>query len=233
MIGAPLFDGSETSISGNGISVAHGPIVLASDSLTLEIPAVPGGGCVTDGPFLNYTIGLGPVGLASINDSNPNPLPSGKGYNPRCFRRSLNVVSASGASDYNCTKLITSHSDIGSFQDFMQGPFEYGVPEYGIHASAHYMVGGDPGGDFFTSPGDPFFWFLHAEIDRIWWIWQIQDFGECVNQIAGTFTAHNKPPSPELTLDDVVELGVLDGSKGIKIRDAVDTMGGPFCYLYE
>lgn len=233
VIGAPLFDGSDTSISGNGIDFPHGPIVLAANGTSVEIPPLEGGGCVTSGPFANYTITLGPVGLAAINDSRPNPRADGKGYNPRCFRRALNVVSASGASDANCTKLITSYSDIGSFQDNMQGPFAYGIPEYGVHASAHYMVGGDPGGDFFTSPGDPFFWFLHAEIDRIWWLWQIQDFGARVNQVAGTFTAHNVPPSPELTLNDIVELGVIDGGKGLKIRDAVDTLGGPFCYIYQ
>lgn len=236
MINSPLFDGSETSISGNGDDSPHGIIALTApteNAIDLEIPAVSGGGCVTSGPFVNYTINLGPFGLASINDSQPNPLPSGMGYNPRCFRRALNVVSASGASDANMTHLITANHDLTSFQDELEGPFAYGVPEYGVHAGAHYIVDGDPGGDFFTSPGDPFFWFLHAQIDRLWTIWQWQDFGARAEQLTGTLTRFNMPPSRAFTLDDIVELGVIDGFKGIKVRDVIDTMGGPFCYIYE
>ncbi|CZT14970.1 related to tyrosinase [Ramularia collo-cygni] len=238
VIGAPIFDGSETSLSGNGKDVPHGPIPLTApesspNGVDVEIPALPGGGCVTDGPFVNYTVTLGPRGLASINDTKPNPLPNGKGYNPRCMRRSLNVISASGVSDANCTKLITESPNIELFQDWMQGPFDFGTPEYGVHAAAHYMVGGDPGGDFFTSPGDVFFWFLHAEIDRLWWIWQMQDFGGRVGQIAGTFTPLNFPASRNVTLDDVVDLGGMYGYEAVRIGDIVDTMGGEFCYIYE
>lgn len=235
VIGAPLFDGSSTSISGNGLDDPHGVIVLnstAPGSIEVEIPAASGGGCVTTGPFANYTINLGPVGLASINDSAPNPRADGFGYNPRCFKRGLNVISASGASDVNTTHLLNA-SSLKSFQDELQGPFTYGVPEYGIHSSAHYIVDGDPGGDFYTSPGDPFFWFLHAQVDRLWWIWQSQDTAARVGQIDGTITMNNDPPSRNATLDDMMDLGVVDWFKGITIGDAKSTLGGPFCYYYE
>jgi hypothetical protein len=36
-------------------------------------------------------------------------------------------------------------------------------------------MGGDPGRDFFTSPGDPLFYLHHGMIDRTWWIWQSLD----------------------------------------------------------
>jgi len=41
----------------------------------------------------------------------------------------------------------------------------------GPHGGIHYTIGGDPGGDFFTSPGDPAFWVHHGMMDRVWAIW--------------------------------------------------------------
>jgi tyrosinase len=64
--------------------------------------------------------------------------------------------------------LITSTNAIGTFQDTLQGGT-------GLHGSAHFTIGSDPGGDFYNSPGDPAFWLLHSMIDRVWYIWQSQD----------------------------------------------------------
>ncbi|MDH5540335.1 MAG: tyrosinase family protein [Rhizobacter sp.] len=41
----------------------------------------------------------------------------------------------------------------------------------GIHNSGHVWVGGSMGG-ILTAPCDPVFWMHHAEIDRIWSVWQ-------------------------------------------------------------
>lgn len=237
MIGSPLFDGSDTSISGNGDDGPHGSITLTAPTpkaVNVTIPAMPaGGGCVTNGPFANHTINLGPITILGNDITRPNPQSDGLGYNPRCMRRSLNVVSASGASDANASHLISANNDFDSFLWELNGPLGKGIPQYGVHGSSHFIVGGDPGGDVFTSPGDPFFWLLHTAIDRLWWIWQIQDFGSRVKQIAMTVTAFDIPPSRNTTLDDSIDLGVIGWFKGIRIRDAVDTMGGPFCYIYE
>jgi hypothetical protein len=62
--------------------------------------------------------------------------------------------------------LITSYKNIGDFQTVMQGGT-------GVHSAAHFTIGSDPGGDFYTSPGDPAFWLLHGQIDRVWTIWQV------------------------------------------------------------
>lgn len=62
---SPVFDGSATSLSGNGEYIANeGPIVLGGGGLPyLSLPAGTGGGCVVTGPFANLTINLGPVEL--------------------------------------------------------------------------------------------------------------------------------------------------------------------------
>jgi tyrosinase len=48
------------------------------------------------------------------------------------------------------------------------GPFESGIE--GPHGAAHVWVGGDMA-DVMTSPHDPAFFLLHANVDRIWAEW--------------------------------------------------------------
>ena len=125
-------------------------------------------------------------------------------------------------------ELITNRTNIANFQDRMQGDFP---DKYmGVHAGGHFWVGGDPGGDFFASPGDPWFFLHHGQIDRTWWIWQNQDLKTRQNAIAGTNTMFNAPPSANTTLDDFIDLGVL--APNIKIRDAMSTISDQFCYIY-
>lgn len=81
-----------------------------------------------------------------------------------------------------------------------------------------------------TSYSDPYFFFHHAQIDRVYWIWQNQDLETRLTSIAGTITILNEPPSRNGTLDDLIDLGVNNGP--ITIRSAMSTLGGPFCYIY-
>lgn len=48
--------------------------------------------------------------------------------------------------------------------------------------------------------------------------------------VGGTITINNQPPSKNATLDDIVGIDIL--AKPYKIRDLLDTTGGPFCYIY-
>jgi tyrosinase len=100
----------------------------------------------------------------------------------------------------------------------------------GVHTGGHFTIGGDPGGDIFTSPGDPAFFLHHAQIDRTWWIWQNQDLKNRQNAIAGTITLNNSPPSRNGTLQDYISLGV--NAVDITIGSAMNTLAGPFCYIY-
>ena len=51
-----------------------------------------------------------------------------------------------------------------------------GWQPYGAHNQVHVYVGGTMGSGY--SPSDPIFWLHHAEIDRLWHIWQIAHPGE-------------------------------------------------------
>ncbi|KAF2163713.1 hypothetical protein M409DRAFT_68307 [Zasmidium cellare ATCC 36951] len=227
---APVFDGSDTSMSGNGCYRKYnGTNIPSNDKPFIVLPPGEAGGCVESGPFKDMQVRLGPVAPA-VNDAPPNPQKDGLGYNPRCLRRDMSAYAAERwNTDQNVTDLILQSNNIFTFQNTMQGDFPKGF--LGVHTSGHFFVGSDPGGDLFSSPGDPYFFLHHAQIDRCWWIWQNIDPWHRIEVIAGTHTVNNDPPSANATLDDIIDLGV--NAPGIAIRDAVSTLEGPFCYIYE
>ena len=181
----------------------------------------------------SWTVNLGPV-APIFNDTHPNPLKSGLGYNPRCLRRDISrYVTSHFLTDANVSSLITDFDDIYWFQTFMQGDFFSSSNYLGVHTGGHLVVGGDPGGDLFASPGDPYFFLHHAMIDRVFWTWQNQDvesrtFGD--NSLSGTITLNNVPPSRNTTKHDIIDLGV--NAPKVRIKDVLSTLDGPFCYIY-
>jgi len=213
---SPIFDGSETSISGNGIKTTH-----ASNGMK---PAGAGGGCIEKGPFKDMKVNLGP--LAALGDSTipKNPRADGYGYNPRCIKRDVsNYLTNRDATTAKIASLITSSSNINAFQTNMQAGT-------GVHSAGHFTISGDPGSDFYTSPGDPAFWLHHSMIDRTWYIWQTQDFPNRQQVIAGGTSMMGGGKAQALT--DYVDLDVLASQK-LMIKDLVSTVDGPFCYVYE
>ncbi|CZT48785.1 related to monophenol monooxygenase (tyrosinase) [Rhynchosporium secalis] len=229
----PMVDGSDISLSGNGLKFNYTGVPLQGGPLPWDvIPPGAGGGCVTTGPFKNLEVRLGPLS-ATIPGVPVNPQADGLGYNPRCLRRDINPNAAAVTATNYTYDLITNplHADIHWFQTVMQGQFE--VHKWGVHTGGHYTIGGDPGGDFFTSPNDPIFFLHHGMIDRVWWIWQTQNLAVRLKAVSGTITFFNDPPSRNATLNDNVDLGLL--APPVKLGSLLDTMGGlngAFCYIY-
>jgi tyrosinase len=174
-------------------------------------------------------VNLGPI--STLDTTVPrNPSPDGLGYNPRCIKRDINQRSSSETSDKHVAELITNSANISAFQNTLQNP-EPG--KLRIHLAGHNTIAGDAGSDFYNSPSDPYFWFHHAQVDRVWWTWQNQDLKNRRHTIAGTLTFLNIPPTRNATLDDVMTMGNYLGFPNITIRDASSTLAGPFCYIYE
>ncbi|KAL1970846.1 hypothetical protein VTN77DRAFT_2680 [Rasamsonia byssochlamydoides] len=227
----PVFDGSDTSMSGNGAKVYNeSDVILYLGNYTpVSLPSGTGGGCVTSGPFKNYTVNLGPASLAlpgGTTESVPNPLD----YNPRCLKRDLTTAIIRQYANYtSVVSLILDNDDIWDFEMVMQGA--PGSGSIGVHGGGHYAMGGDPGRDFYVSPGDPAFWQHHGMIDKVWWIWQSLDLPARQNAISGTGTFLNEPPSANTTLDTVINLGYAAG-RPTAMRDLMSTTAGPFCYVY-
>lgn len=181
-------------------------------------------------------INLGPVALdapggARYTAPTGNPLD----YNPRCLKRDLtDEIIRTYVNATAILNTIVQSPDITAFQAIMQGPVINGQKLIGIHGGGHFSLGGDPGRDLYTSPGDPVFYFHHASIDRVWWIWQMQDEQSRVwadSAISGTNTYRNKPPSANTTMEDWIELSYAAGPPR-QMRELMSTRAGPFCYVY-
>lgn len=148
--------------------------------IPLVIPPGTGGGCVYAGPFQpsEYNVTLGPVGIL------PRGPNDGLGYNPRCLKRDFSKLWTSFNKPTDVLSLLTKCTDVGCFNSHIDA-----VPS--VHAGGHFGMGGEPGADPYTSPGDPAFWLHHASIDRMWTIWQTLDPDARLNQTSGTGTAFN------------------------------------------
>lgn len=66
-------------------------------------------------------------------------------------------------------------------------------------------------------------------IDRVWWIWQMQDLSRRLTEVAGSVAGSWR----QGTGKDLVDLGINAGA--VTIDDLLDTMGGldgQMCYIY-
>ncbi|WYZ44850.1 hypothetical protein EsH8_VIII_000166 [Colletotrichum jinshuiense] len=223
---SPVFDGSETSLSGDGAYVKHNGSVSGAGAIIL--PSGNGGGCVTSGPFVNMTVNLGPVnpGMDGMV-ANPN----GKlGYNPRCLSRDLNAYTATKwFTNENMVNITVGKAsqNVELFQNELQGRFADGF--LGMHAAGHFSVNGEAS-DLYSSPVDPTFFLHHAMVDRVYWLWQALHLWNAFD-IAGTITINNRPASRDALKTDILDLGV--NAENRTIDEVLNTIGGsPLCYVY-
>ncbi|KAK3690550.1 hypothetical protein B0T22DRAFT_499870 [Podospora appendiculata] len=185
----------------NGEYIPHaGPVIEPPASIgggQIQLPAGVGGVLVATGPFVNMTVNLGPCDL-------------GGAMNTRCANYYTTVFNL----------LLTPNVD--KFRLVSEGvPY---MVEIGPHGGIHYTLGGDPGGDLFTSPGDPAFWVHHGQIDRMW---------RYTNLGSGNYahiTWANEPASNFTKLSDVIDMGYAGEST--TIANVMSTTSGDFCYFY-
>ena len=99
---SPLFDGSDTSLGGNGAYTPHpGPVIVPPPGIgggNISLPAGLGSGVVTTGPFGNMTVNLGPVGGLNGTEAGPD---GGLGYNPRKLKRDLGPAMNERYANYS------------------------------------------------------------------------------------------------------------------------------------
>ncbi|KAJ4364847.1 hypothetical protein N0V95_000596 [Ascochyta clinopodiicola] len=223
---SPVFDGSATSMGGDGTFVQHNGSVGGAG--TIFLPSGNGGGCIKSGPFEGLQTNLGPV---SPTMAGQKAVSSALAWNPRCLKRDLTSYASSNwltlGNLYNLT-LGDASKNIKTFQDELQGRFPDGF--LGLHAAGHFSIGGD-GGDLFSSPNDPVFWMHHAMLDRVWWMWQALHLNQA-KTISGTITIFNKPPSRDATLEDLIRFNYLN-LPDVSNVDVMSTLSGePLCYIY-
>ncbi|KAK4160452.1 Grixazone synthase [Cladorrhinum sp. PSN259] len=232
---SPVFDGSDTSLGSDGAFIPNRPsftFVPPNHNVSVTLTPGTGGGCVDSGPFRQgeWTVNLGPYAddLTGVVPADPELPP-----NPRCMTRDL---SAQAIQQWNSlaktTRQILDHDNIRDFQGTLDGDIRVTPIPVQVHGGAHIAIAGIGGtaGDVRISPNDPAFWLTHANLDRVWWIWQHLDF-ENRQDVWGTKTWMNRPPSADVTVNDTLE--VLPHAPARKVKDLMNTVGGtPFCYVY-
>ncbi|OAA60507.1 putative domain, di-copper centre [Niveomyces insectorum RCEF 264] len=236
-INSPLLNGNASSMGGNGKPDPSYKGVPQPGRKPNIIKTGGGGGCVTEGPFSDMVVSLGPTQMATGSNLPKNPRSDGTGSNPRCLRRDVNRNAAMGATADRAYSLIHGNDNIDGFYEQLLGsPIPKNDPyPWGIHTAGHYIAAVDPGGDPFTSPGDPIFYFHHTALDRLWWIWQMQDPDKRLDALPyanGTMTMPMKRQATN-PLDSMVDLEWL--GPPIPLRETHDQLGGnggAFCYVY-
>ena len=156
-----------------------------------------GDSCVADGPFASW-----------------QPMYDGDSVTPRqhCLRRTFsNGDGQSGlmmGAWYSADSVAAVMANEG-FEAFAE------ALETGPHAGVHNSIGGDMVAR--TSPNDPVFFLHHAQIDRLWTLWQQGNPNARMNDYSAS-------------LDDVLVAQGLGGD--VTVREVMSTQAGRFCYSY-
>ena len=116
-----------------------------------------------------------PEAFSSFEGTNRNgrcrfPIPDGNGFGS-CLRRALNL-DFSFWGEGRVVALIRGYSQYGDdFQNDRNRVNGFRAAlEGGPHAATHNFIGGSMTNR--NAPDDPLFWIHHANVDRIWSLWQ-------------------------------------------------------------
>ncbi|KAK3322910.1 hypothetical protein B0H66DRAFT_574901 [Apodospora peruviana] len=194
--------------------------------------------CLSDGPFVNLTVNIGP-GFKS---------------QPRCVNRRITDMFSSQTGTSYVTAAISGKTYQQALDAIYSGPHLLG------HMALSMM-----NGDSITSSGDPLFFMHHGFVDKMWWQWQSKDpetrlkdisglnaqdpavgFSEFPGGMEQESSLWGKPtreilavtPDPKsgdnggntLTLGHVMSsLGIIPNAT---VADVMNTKGGYLCYEY-
>ncbi|CAJ2509338.1 Uu.00g143640.m01.CDS01 [Anthostomella pinea] len=143
---SPIFSNSSTS--GFGGTSAGGWVSPARPN--------PLTSCVTDGAFADFNVTYYTLSKQS-----------------HCLNRAFNNGTGTEAeanweaADYSTATIANITDNSADFKTFW--PALENTP----HGAIHAVIGGDMVPQ--TSPNDPLFFLHHAQVDRLWWIWQQVD----------------------------------------------------------
>jgi tyrosinase len=76
---------------------------------------------------------------------------------------------------------------------------------------------------------EPLFFLHHAQIDRLWWLWQQGDASR-LSDYTGAALHFNETEATEVSLDDVLLMGGIE--EDLKVRDVMDIHNEKLCYTY-
>lgn len=222
---SPLFDGSATSLGGNGAYVPDRPPYVLSGNAT--IPTGTGGGCVLSGPFVNQTLSMGPYDRNLIFTGLPSNWADDTG--PQCLIRDLNDDTITLYNNQSQIDSVLAQDNIGDLETHLDR-LPGGGANLGPHVGGHVSLGSVMF-DQFASPYDPAFMLHHGMVDRVWAMWQAADPDARRYQYNGTSTIFNAPDTPEVYNETSLFFGLLGDT--ITVKETTNPMGGRYCYRYE
>jgi tyrosinase len=77
---------------------------------------------------------------------------------------------------------------------------------------------------------DPIFWLHHAQLDRLWWQWQQENYGKRHTEYYGKAFNTTEGSRRQGTLDD--KLSFLGLWEDIAVSEVMSTDRGLLCYRY-
>ncbi|MCK9900278.1 tyrosinase family protein [Frankia sp. Cpl3] len=169
---------------------------------------------IQDGPFVNWQ--------AIILDSTTNQLvPRSRVGLVRKFASDAGALTLPTQADvvdcltepqYDAAPWYDSQTTNPSFRNRMEGFLRHGsepANQARMHGRVHRWIAGDMGAS--TSPNDPIFWLHHANIDRIWSVWQANGHATDYLPVSGGPSGHNlNDPMVGLATSGVTPASVLD-----------------------
>ena len=136
---------------------------------------------------------------------------------------SRNFANHTGRGHFSGTALSPEYvNSILSIDDYIG--FLTAV-EYGPHDAIPIGVGGDF--KSMTAPTDPLFFVHHAQLDRLWWIWQR---GKPQRQYAYNGVT-SRSSNASASLEDVLFFHGL--ARNVTVSDIMNTEGDLLCYRYD
>ncbi|KAL4917021.1 hypothetical protein BDW62DRAFT_218367 [Aspergillus aurantiobrunneus] len=217
------------TLSGDG---AYNETALALTTPTdPPLPPGNGGGCVLTGPFADWPVNMGPFSADQVYPYAPPPE-NAFAYHPHCLQRNLQSAVVQYFNNETVVDALLTAPAMDAFLDLLDRR-DGGL---GAHGAGHNAVG-PVMQDVFASPQDPVFMLHHGMIDRVWADWQRPAGfdggvdGARLTALNGTGVFLNPPDAPLVTLDTVIEFGVLDRPR--RIGELMDVRGGRYCYRYE
>ncbi|PSN59511.1 monooxygenase [Corynespora cassiicola Philippines] len=167
--------------------------------------------CLTDGPLKNLR---------------PSWLSPGV-YSPHCLSRGFNNGTQEPGDMFRWAYTPESVKEIHEKSAYAD--FRYGL-EGTPHGAIHSAVGGDmlPS----HSPNDPIFFLHHAQVDRLWYLWQQEALANRTLAYGGPKTQDqfDGTTPPPASLDDIMPFQNL--AKDLAVRDVMSTTSGGLCYKY-
>ncbi|CCT64870.1 related to monophenol monooxygenase (tyrosinase) [Fusarium fujikuroi IMI 58289] len=199
---SPIFDPID-GFGGNGTSRS-------------SLPTMFGGHCVPEGPFANAT-------------RHWQSKSNGHGFdilkNPHCLSRGFQGGEKKTKLENRVTiDAINSVLSLQSYEEFVDA----------LEVQAHNSIPQFVRGDFYglTAPNDPVFYLHHAQVDRLWWLWQQQDIESRTKTYQGprqNTRVHANESLSGSSLDDVISLGNL--SEPVRVHEITGSVIVDYDYV--